>query len=103
MTCANRDRPAIPCSNFCKAPTRQGHGWRNGIPLLWKRKPRRMGEQDEDGLFASRSGPVPHHGPARLRGVPQERRFVGTLAPVYGMRPRGLLRLLEKQARDQTF
>ena len=60
-------------------------------------------EQDEKGLFASRPDSGQHHGPARLRGVPEEGRFVGTLAPVHGMRPRGLLRLLEKQARHQTL
>src|SRR6476646_4942928 len=100
MTCAKRHRPVITCSNFCKVPTMQVRVWRNGIPPLWKRRPWHMGEQDENGLFASRSDSGTHNKPARLRGVSQERRFVGTLALVYGMRSCGLLRLFEKQARD---
>ena len=40
---------------------------------------------------------------AGMRGMPEDRRSVGTLAPVQNLRPRRMLRLVEEQARDQAL
>src|SRR5260370_32077274 len=91
------------CWNLCKAHTRRAHGWPTGIARLWKRNSPRKEGRDEHRLFASGSDPRKHHGQARMRGMLEDRRFVGTPAPVHGVWARGLLRLLEKQARDETL
>src|SRR5450755_2946172 len=39
----------------------------------------------------------------RLRRMFEDRRHLGASAPVQNMRPRGLLRYIEEQARDQAF
>src|SRR5690242_18316577 len=40
---------------------------------------------------------------ARLRGMPEDGRQLGAPAPMPHLRPRGLLRFIEKQARHQAF
>ena len=54
-------------------------------------------------LFAPGADPSQHYEQARMRRVPEERRHVGTPAPLHGMRPCGLLRFLEEQARHQAL
>src|SRR3954453_2629329 len=41
--------------------------------------------------------------PPRLRGVPENRRYVGPSSALSHVRTCGLLRLVEEQARDQAF
>src|ERR1022692_1827365 len=54
-------------------------------------------------LQASRSDQGYAYGQERLRGVPQNRRYLGPPPALFIVRARGMLRLLQEQARHQTL
>src|SRR5437588_816994 len=58
---------------------------------------------DARRLHPSQSNQVHYHGQACLRGLRENRRYLGPPAAMPGMRARRLLRFLEDQACHQTF
>lgn len=59
--------------------------------------------EGSSGRSASEGDPSGHPERPGLRGLPENRRFLGASAPVPDMRPRWLLRLLAEPAREKTL